>query len=271
MVLGRLFTLAGVVAVHAGLLLWIATYPIKNPPRLVVPSIQGVLIDAEPEAAPATSTVEPPPPHPKQEPPRPKARPQEPTPAPEPQPDPEPKTTPATSTVAPVLPPPEPEPPRPKPKPPKPAPAPEPKPPSLQEKATAVPKPAPAVAPTTEPQPEEPASVTRVSKAPATAVPASRPAPLVPPRTDAAHLNNPDPPYPSLSRRLGENGRVLLDVHILPDGSVGEIRLRQSSGYPRLDQAALDTVRRWRYVPARRGDEPIAFWYVQPIMFALNR
>ena len=63
---------------------------------------------------------------------------------------------------------------------------------------------------------------------------------------------------------------MLLDVYILPDGSVGQIRLRRSSGYPRLDEAALDAVRRWRYVPARRGDEPIPYWYVQPLHFELT-
>jgi protein TonB len=51
---------------------------------------------------------------------------------------------------------------------------------------------------------------------------------------------------------------------------VGETRLRRSSGHPRLDEAALDAVRRWRYVPARRGDEPIPFWYVQPVDFRLD-
>jgi protein TonB len=76
--------------------------------------------------------------------------------------------------------------------------------------------------------------------------------------------------YPPMSRRLREEGRVLLDVHILADGSVGEVKLKQSSGFARLDEAALEAVRRWRYQPARRGDEAIAWWYVQPVAFALN-
>lgn len=62
---------------------------------------------------------------------------------------------------------------------------------------------------------------------------------------------------------------MLFDVYILPDGRVGEIRLKRSSGFTRLDEAALAAVRRWRYVPARRGDEPIPYWYVQPIDFVL--
>lgn len=69
---------------------------------------------------------------------------------------------------------------------------------------------------------------------------------------------------------MSEEGQVLLDVHIQPDGSVAEVKLKRSSGFPRLDDAAVQAVRRWRYVPARRGNEPIAYWYVQPIKFSLN-
>lgn len=95
--------------------------------------------------------------------------------------------------------------------------------------------------------------------------------PVVPPRSDASHLNNPAPIYPAISRRLGEQGQVLFNVYILANGTVGEIKIRRSSGYPRLDGAALAAVRRWRYLPARQGGEPIPFWYVQPIIFELNR
>ncbi|MNU05823.1 Gram-negative bacterial tonB protein [compost metagenome] len=64
---------------------------------------------------------------------------------------------------------------------------------------------------------------------------------------------------------------MLLDVYILPDGSVGELKLNTSSGFARLDDAALSAVRHWRFVPARRGDAPIPYWYVQPVTFSLNR
>jgi protein TonB len=93
---------------------------------------------------------------------------------------------------------------------------------------------------------------------------------IIPPHTDAAQRDNPVPEYPPVSRRLGEQGRVLFDLHILPDGSVGETRLRRSSGYARLDRAALDAVRHWRYMPARRGLDPIPYWYVQPVTFSLD-
>lgn len=120
------------------------------------------------------------------------------------------------------------------------------------------------------PQPAAPREEV-VPARPAPPAPAPAPEPIVPPRTDAAHLNNPAPAYPTISRRLGEEGLVLLDVHIQPDGSVSEIRLKRSSGFARLDDSAIEAVRRWRYVPARRGNEAIPFWYVQPIRFALDR
>lgn len=132
----------------------------------------------------------------------------------------------------------------------------------------------------TAPPPEPPPEPVALAEENAPA-PAAPPAPLahevgeadpvILPQSDAAFLNNPAPVYPAMSRRLKEQGRVLFDVYILPDGTVGEIRLRRSSGHARLDEAALRAVRRWRYIPAKRGDEPIPYWYVQPIDFVLNR
>ena len=155
--------------------------------------------------------------------------------------------------------------PEPKPRPvvkPKPLPPPPNAPPS--ERAIAAPPPAPQ--PEAAPPPAGPAA----PPAPPAPPEPPAPAPVVPPRSDASHLNNPAPAYPNVSRRLGEQGRVLFDVYILPDGTVGEIKLKRSSGYTRLDDAALAAVRAWRYVPARRGDMPIPYWYVQPITFALD-
>ena len=172
---------------------------------------------------------------------------------------------------------PEPEPAPPPPKPVPPPPKPEPKPvPTPKPVAKPTPKPTPKPEPVREvaqepvqqaaPTPPAPPSAPVQQATPAP----EAPAPVTPPRTDAAHLNNPAPQYPALSRRLGEQGRVMLDVYILPDGSVGEIKLNRSSGFPRLDNAALQAVKTWKYVPAKRGDKPIPFWYVQPVSFVLN-
>ncbi|ENO99036.1 hypothetical protein C667_00210 [Thauera phenylacetica B4P] len=162
----------------------------------------------------------------------------------------------------------QPEPPRPKPVvKPRPTPVPPlPKAPPSERAVTApLAEPEPPVNDT--PAPAEPMQpVPAAAPAPAPS-PKAEPEPVAPPRSDASHLNNPAPVYPAQSRRLREEGRVLFDVYILPNGSVGEIRLKRSSGYPRLDEAALEAVRRWRYVPAKRGDEPIPYWYVQPIDF----
>lgn len=99
---------------------------------------------------------------------------------------------------------------------------------------------------------------------------AAREEPVLSPRVDAGHLSNPAPRYPASSRRLGEQGTVMLEVLILPDGSVGDLRVKQTSGHLRLDAAALNAVRQWRYQPARKGGKPIAYWYLQPVVFSLT-
>ncbi len=118
------------------------------------------------------------------------------------------------------------------------------------------------VAPVSEPVP--------LAVPPAPTFVASAPAPITAARFDAAYLNNPKPVYPNASRRLGEEGRVVLRVHVDPDGRPGEIEIRSSSGFPRLDAAAYEAVSRWHFVPARRGDTPIAAWVAVPITFNLE-
>lgn len=95
-------------------------------------------------------------------------------------------------------------------------------------------------------------------------------APITPPDFRAAYLDNPPPPYPPIARRSGEQGRVLLRVLVTPSGSAETVELRTSSGSQRLDHAAVETVKRWRFVPARRGTEPIAAWVLVPIQFTLD-
>jgi len=94
--------------------------------------------------------------------------------------------------------------------------------------------------------------------------------PTTPPGFNAAYLDNPPPAYPPLARRSGEQGRVLLRVHVTTAGAAETVELRTSSGSPRLDQAALETVKRWRFVPARQGDQPVAAWVLVPINFTLE-
>ena len=91
------------------------------------------------------------------------------------------------------------------------------------------------------------------------------------PRFDADYLDNPPPAYPRLSRELHEQGIVTLNVRVTPLGLPAEIQLRTSSQCPRLDQAAIAAVSRWRFVPARRGDQAIEAWVVVPLSFSLRR
>jgi protein TonB len=81
---------------------------------------------------------------------------------------------------------------------------------------------------------------------------------------------NPKPPYPRIARRRGYEGVVLLRVEILPNGRVGEIRVKKSSGHAMLDRSALKTVKKWRFIPAKRRGEPIRIWAEVPIKFDLE-
>ena len=78
------------------------------------------------------------------------------------------------------------------------------------------------------------------------------------------------PSYPSSAKRLGIQGTTLLRVHVLADGRVGDIDVEQSAGHPDLDQAATVAVRRWRFEPARRGEQAVPMWVRLPVEFRLK-
>jgi|GEM_PF-6637340 len=90
------------------------------------------------------------------------------------------------------------------------------------------------------------------------------------PSTKATASNNTPPQYPKLSRRLKEKGIVQLQLTVKRDGRVAEISVHTSSGYKRLDEAALKAVQSWRYEPATKDGLPIDYVYLQPIEFALQ-
>ena len=96
------------------------------------------------------------------------------------------------------------------------------------------------------------------------------PAPITPPDFSAAQLDNPGPRYPYASRRNREEGTVTLKVLVTPDGYAGDVDIHQSSGFERLDAAAIRTIRKWRFVPARQAGKPIAAWVLVPIGFYLS-
>lgn len=138
--------------------------------------------------------------------------------------------------------------------------------------AIADPTPAPdaptGVAPPPVPQPLPPMTT------PAATTPTPAPAPPGPlielPSSDADYLHNPRPVYPARSRRLGEQGKVIVRVLIGVDGLAQKAEIRQSSGFEQLDEAALNTVKNWRYVPGKRAGVVEAMWFNVPINYVLE-
>jgi protein TonB len=78
------------------------------------------------------------------------------------------------------------------------------------------------------------------------------------------------PSYPAFSRRLGEEGKVVLRVELDETGRVERATIKTSSGYARLDDAALNAVMEWRCHPAQRDGQPVRAVALQPFNFALE-
>jgi protein TonB len=114
--------------------------------------------------------------------------------------------------------------------------------------------------------PQPPAPVA----APISVAPTPAPVAITVARFDADYLHNPKPVYPHASRRLGEQGKVLLRVYVSAAGLAEKVEIKLSSSFARLDQAAEETVSRWRFVPAKRGEQAIAAWVQVPITFQLE-
>lgn len=191
-----------------------------------------------------------------------------------------------TSPTPPAPEPPPPEPPPPPPPPPPPAPEededalkPPPKP---VEKPVDKPKPVPKPQPVKKPPPPKPA--------PAPVAPAPTPAPPAPPSptpappapaaapgpvkesaavSGLASLGNPPPEYPSLALRRSWEGTVVLRIKVLANGRAGSVEVTRSSGKAQLDEAAVEAVRNWKFIPAKRGDTPIDGFATQTIDFKL--
>lgn len=91
-----------------------------------------------------------------------------------------------------------------------------------------------------------------------------------PPKFGAAYLNNPAPEYPALARRKGEQGRVMLKVLVSETGLAQKVQIDTSSGYDKLDQAAVEAVKKWSFIPARRSNQAVSAYVLVPIKFSLN-
>lgn len=184
----------------------------------------------------------------------------------------------------------------PQPAPPKPEP-PEPKPPEPKLKPVVKPKPvepqrvqpAPQVAmpdapeetpPTEEVSSASPQPLAAPSASAAPSAPSASTVPAAPaaqaqehdrePDYQAAYLRNPVPSYPMVARRMGWQGRVVLNVEVLASGLPGQVNLYQSSGHDVLDNAAIKAVSSWRFVAARQNGQAAAKWFLVPIPFILK-
>jgi len=132
---------------------------------------------------------------------------------------------------------------------------------------------APVLSPAEPVAPPPPALPAPVAIAP-TAAPPPAPVPAGP-VTLASDLSltcpeRMQPSYPALSRRLGEEGKVVLRVELDEAGHVSAARVSSSSGYRRLDETALSAVRTWRCHPAQRDGQPVRAVALQPFNFVLE-
>lgn len=159
-----------------------------------------------------------------------------------------------------------------------------PTPPQVRPQPVATPEPAPQPTPAPS-KVTAPAVVTQAApvapSAPTTptppAPPAPAPAPVVtaPTKTDVSisasySASNAKPIYPNMSKRLGEQGTVVLRVLVKADGTAGAVEVKSSSSFPRLDQAAVEAVKSWHFNPATSDGKAIDEWYQVPIPFKLQ-
>jgi protein TonB len=121
------------------------------------------------------------------------------------------------------------------------------------------------------PGPSEPAAPAvpgppSVSRGPVASAPSVGAATAAEPR----YRSNPRPDYPLPSLRRREEGVVLLDVVVQPNGIPAAITLNRSCGHPLLDRAALEAVRGWTFEPARAAGVPVSGAVVVPVRFSLS-
>ena len=127
----------------------------------------------------------------------------------------------------------------------------------------------PAASPEIAPSTDRVASVPRPQEASDSAHEAVA-RPVTPPSFRADHLANPPPAYPRRARRDGIEGTVMLKVLVTAAGAAGRVEVETSSGSSALDRAALNAVKTWRFVPARRGEESVDAWVRVPVKFRLE-
>jgi protein TonB len=92
-----------------------------------------------------------------------------------------------------------------------------------------------------------------------------------PPNTSGKGARVTQPEYPPASRRAGEEGTVTLEIYVLETGKVQEARVKKSSGFPKLDDAAVkEATRSWKLVPGKEDGKPVAMWHTLNVTFRLT-
>jgi len=103
-----------------------------------------------------------------------------------------------------------------------------------------------------------------------TGMPAGKPVEIVQAKTDPRHPLT-RPLYPAQAKRMGEFGTVELLLYILPNGKVQDAKISRSSGFKRLDDAAVqEALRAWRLLPMRENGVAVAGWGAIAITFRLT-
>lgn len=149
---------------------------------------------------------------------------------------------------------------------------PPPPPPKIETPPPFVPPPEVAIEIPTEAAPAT--AIRTVTNTAPVAQPPPQPAPVAVPRT--APKSDPrrpltQPEYPPSSRRAGETGTVVLEVYVMENGRAGDVRVKQSSGFPKLDEAAVREVKRsWRLVPGTENGKPVPMWGQFAVTFKLT-
>lgn len=95
-------------------------------------------------------------------------------------------------------------------------------------------------------------------------------APTVDADYKATYLQNPKPPYPPLAFRMRVEGKVIVLAEVLADGRAGQVSLAQSSGNEMLDNSAIETVKKWKFTPARKNGVIVTQAVRIPITFNLK-
>ncbi|HQS37091.1 MAG TPA: energy transducer TonB [Methylotenera sp.] len=116
----------------------------------------------------------------------------------------------------------------------------------------------------------EPTEVAAPNPATPSAAPVKAKPVYIAPSFGADYLHNPIPEYPSMARRKGEQGRVLLKVLVTLNGDAGNVTLEKSSGSSYLDEAAINAVKNWKFIPARSNNEAVSGFVTVPISFSLE-